>query len=75
MLHNSLIHGIRMQMLREGLGDIVLHRPEQGAVQIVLVLGSIDILGDESLRFERLSGNMTWQKRRFVRKLAPILSA
>ena len=34
------------------LGDIVLHRPEECPVEIILVLGLLQILGDESLRFE-----------------------
>jgi hypothetical protein len=37
-LHNPLVHGIWMQMLRQSLGDIVLPRSKKRAAQIVLVL-------------------------------------
>src|SRR5215831_3875666 len=49
---NLLIHGRWVQMLGEGFADVVLHRPKECTVEIVLVLCLIQILGDESLRFE-----------------------
>src|SRR5712692_4812717 len=52
MLHNVVVDRIRMQMLSEDLGNVVLHRPEERTVKIILVLGSIHILRDEALRFQ-----------------------
>src|SRR5712691_9484231 len=47
VLHYPLVHRIRMQMLGENLGDVILHRPEESPVKILLVLGLIEILSDE----------------------------
>ena len=51
-LYNALVHRIRMQVLREYLGDVVLHRPKERTIEILLVLGLFQILGDESLCFQ-----------------------
>src|SRR2546427_7505975 len=39
-LHNALVHRIRMQMLGEGLGDIVLHRTEESHLRVLTALPS-----------------------------------
>src|SRR5205085_12345516 len=52
MLHNVLVDRIRMQMLRQNFGDVVLDRPKERTIEILLVRGDIQILCDESLRFE-----------------------
>jgi site-specific DNA recombinase len=41
-------------------------------IRVLMAKNYIDNLSEET---KRLSGNMTWQKRRFVRELAYILSA
>ena len=46
-----------MEVLRKNLGDVVLHRSEQGTVQILFVFGGIEILGDEALGFQA-NGNI-----------------
>src|SRR5438128_1506843 len=52
MLHNVVVDRIRMQMFGEYLGDVVLHRPEECPIKIVFVFGVLEVLGDQSLRFE-----------------------
>src|SRR5437899_3276991 len=39
-LHNALVHRIRMQVLGEGLGDIVLHRTEESHLRVLTALPS-----------------------------------
>src|SRR6266699_5625071 len=52
MLHDVMVDRIRMQMFAEDLGDVVLHRPEECPLKIILVFGFLQVLSDESLRFE-----------------------
>src|SRR6266446_4911356 len=52
MLHDVMVDRIRMQMFGEYLGDVILYRPEERTFKIILVLGSIQILRDESLCFQ-----------------------
>src|SRR6266702_6447294 len=52
MLHNVMVDRIRMQMLRQDFADVVLHRPEECPFKIIFVFGFLEVLGDESLRFE-----------------------
>ena len=52
MLHNVMVDRIRMQMFGEDLGDVVLHRPEECPIKIVLMFGVFKVLGDEALGFQ-----------------------
>jgi hypothetical protein len=38
-----------MQMLRQDFRDVVLYRPEESTVQILLMAGGLQVLGDEAL--------------------------
>src|SRR5215216_4624383 len=42
MLHNPLVDRVRMQMLGQDFTDVVLHRPEERAIEIIFVLGLLD---------------------------------
>ena len=43
MLHNVMVDRIRMQMFAEDLGDVVLHRPEESPIKIVLMFGVFEV--------------------------------
>src|SRR5262245_59290814 len=52
MPDNFHIYRSWVQVLGKRLADVVLHWSEKRAIKIILMFGFLQILGDQSLRFE-----------------------